>query len=138
LIDGKYPNYEAVIPKENPNVLTVERNQFHNSLRRVAIFSNKTTHQVLLKMAGAELQLSAEDMDFSNEANERLTCNYHGADMEIAFNARPLVEMLSILETDSIQLSMSVPSRAGLITPFENKNNHEHILMLVMPVMLTR
>lgn len=138
LIDGKYPNYEAVIPKENPNVLTVERNQFHNSMRRVAIFSNKTTHQVLLKMAGAELQLSAEDMDFSNEANERLTCNYHGMDMEIAFNARPLVEMLSILETESIQLSMSEPSRPGLLTPFENKNTNEHILMLVMPVMLNR
>jgi len=138
LIDGKYPNYEAVIPKENPNVLTVERNQFHNSLRRVSIFSNKTTHQVQLKMAGVELQLSAEDMDFSNEANERLTCNYHGMDMEIAFNARPLVEMLSILETESIQLSMSEPSRAGLITPFENKNEHEQILMLVMPVMLAR
>ncbi|MBM3165296.1 MAG: DNA polymerase III subunit beta [Bacteroidetes bacterium] len=138
LIDGKYPNYEAVIPKENPNVLTVERGQFHNSLRRVAIFSNKTTHQVLLKLAGSELQLSAEDMDFSSEANERLTCNYLGSDMTIAFNARPLVEMLSILETESIQLSMSEPSRAGLITPFENKNANEHILMLVMPVMLPR
>lgn len=138
LIDGKYPNYEAVIPKENPNVLTVDRGQFHNSLRRVSIFSNKTTHQVQLKMAGSELQLFAEDMDFSNEANERLTCNYNGVDMEIAFNAKPLVEMLSILETDSIQLSMSEPSRAGLITPFENQNPNEHILMLVMPVMINR
>jgi len=138
LIDGKYPNYEAVIPKENPNVLTVERHQFHNSLRRVSIFSNKTTHQVQLKMAGAELQLFAEDMDFSNEANERLTCNYEGNDMEIAFNAKPLVEMLSILETESIQLSMSEPSRPGLITPYENQNPNEHILMLVMPVMINR
>ena len=89
-------------------------------------------------MAGAELQLFAEDMDFSNEANERLTCNYEGNDMEIAFNAKPLVEMLSILETESIQLSMSEPSRPGLITPYENQNPNEHILMLVMPVMINR
>jgi DNA polymerase-3 subunit beta len=138
LIDGKYPNYEAVIPKENPNVLTIERSHFLSSLKRVAIFSNKTTHQVKLKIAGAELQLSAEDVDFSNEANERLTCNFDGDDLEIGFNSRFLIEMLGNLETDSVQLSMSEPSRAGLLTPHESGNDAEHILMLVMPVMLSR
>ena len=73
LIDGKYPNYEAVIPKENPNKLSIDRTQFLNSVRRVSIFSNKTTHQIRLKIAGAELNISAEDIDYSNKAEERLT-----------------------------------------------------------------
>ena len=137
LIDGKYPNYEAVIPKENPNVLKIDRLQFLSSIKRVSIFSNKTTHQIKLKLAGSELSLSAEDIDFSNEANERLTCNYSGEDMEIGFNSRFLMEMLNNLDTSEVCLEMSEPSRAGLLTPSE-KNNNEDILMLVMPVMLNR
>ena len=137
LIDGKYPNYEAVIPKENPNVLKIDRLQFLSSIKRVSIFSNKTTHQIKLKLAGSELSLSAEDIDFSNEANERLTCNYSGEDMEIGFNSRFLMEMLNNLDTSEVCLEMSEPSRAGLLTPSE-KNNNEDILMLVMPFMLNR
>src|SRR5258708_923098 len=135
LIDGRYPNYEAVIPTENPNKLTIDRQAFLNSVRRVSIFSNKTTHQVRLKITGSEMQVNAEDLDFSNEANERLTCQYTGEDMEIGFNARFLVEMLSNLEGDEITLEMSAPNRAGIITPSE-KQKEEDILMLVMPVML--
>ena len=93
LIDGKYPNYEAVIPKENPNKLVIDRMQFLNSVRRVAIFSNKTTHQIRLKIAGTELNISAEDLDYSNKADERLTCDYQGDDMQIGFNSRFLTEM---------------------------------------------
>jgi len=137
LIDGKYPNYEAVIPKENPNVLRIDRLQFLSSIKRVSIFSNKTTHQIKLKLAGSELSLSAEDIDFSNEANERLTCNYAGDDMEIGFNSRFLMEMLNNLDTTEVRLEMSEPSRAGLLMPSED-NEHEDILMLVMPVMLNR
>jgi DNA polymerase-3 subunit beta len=74
LIDGKYPNYEAVIPKENPNVLTIDRLEFYNSIRRVGIFASKSTHQIRLKIAGSDLQISSEDLDFSNEAFERLSC----------------------------------------------------------------
>ena len=99
LIDGKYPNYEAVIPKENPNKLSVSRETFLGSIRRVAIFANKTTHQVRLNIQGNELSISAEDLDFANEANERLTCSYDGEDMEIGFNARFLMEMLQNLTT---------------------------------------
>jgi DNA polymerase-3 subunit beta len=135
LIDGKYPNYEAVIPKENPNVLTIDRLQFLGSIKRVAIFANKTTHQIKLKLAGSELSLFAEDVDFSNEASERLTCNYDGDDMEIGFNSRFLLEMLNNLDTPEVKLSMSEPSRAGLLTPSNNDNAAEDILMLVMPVM---
>ena len=137
LIDGKYPNYEAVIPKENPNVLKIDRLQFLSSIKRVSIFSNKTTHQIKLKLAGSELSLSAEDIDFSNEANERLTCNYSGEDLEIGFNSRFLMEMLNNIDTSEVCLEMSEPSRAGLLTPSE-KNKNEDILMLVMPVMLNR
>lgn len=138
LIDGKYPNYEAVIPKENPNVLTVDRLQFLGSIKRVSIFANKTTHQIKLKMAGSELSLSAEDLDFSNEANERLTCSYDGNDMEIGFNSRFLMEMLNNIDTPEIKIQMSEPSRAGLLIPATSDNESEDILMLVMPVMLNR
>jgi DNA polymerase-3 subunit beta len=104
----------------------------------VSIFSNKTTHQIKLKLAGAELSLSAEDLDFSNEANERLTCNYDGSDLEIGFNSRFIVEMLNNLDSDEVKLSMSEASRAGILTPVSKDNDNEDILMLVMPVMLNR
>ncbi|HBF21537.1 MAG TPA: DNA polymerase III subunit beta [Cryomorphaceae bacterium] len=136
LIDGKYPNYEAVIPKDNPNRMEIERGVFLSSVKRVAIFSNKTTHQVRLKMAGSELNISAEDLDFSNKAHERLSCNYQGEDMEIGFNSRFLNEMLSNLESDSVSLEMSAPNRAGIILPNDGLEDGEDILMLVMPVML--
>jgi len=136
LIDGKYPNYQAVIPQENPNVLNIERQQFLNSVRRVSIFSNKTTHQVKLMLNGSELNISAEDIDFSNRAEERLTCNYSGDDMQIGFNSRFLIEMLNNLEADNIQLEMSLPNRAGILTPIDGLDEGENILMLVMPVML--
>mgnify|MGYP003859724529 CR=1 FL=1 len=136
LIDGKYPNYEAVIPKENPNVLKIERNQFLNSVRRVSIFSNKTTHQIRLKIAGAELNISAEDVDYSNKAEERLTCDYQGDDMQIGFNSRFLTEMLNNLNSDEVSLEMSMPNRAGILTPTDGLDEGELITMLVMPVML--
>lgn len=136
LIDGKYPNYEAVIPKENPNQLTIARNQFLNSVRRISIFSNKTTHQIRLKIAGAELNISAEDIDYSNKAEERLTCDYQGDDMQIGFNARFLNEMLGNLESDNVQLEMSLPNRAGILIPVDGLDQGEQVTMLVMPVML--
>jgi DNA polymerase-3 subunit beta len=136
LIDGKYPNYEAVIPKENPNKLSIQRNQFLSSVRRVSIFSNKTTHQVRLKIAGAELNISAEDIDYSNKAEERLTCSYQGDDMQIGFNSRFLTEMLNNLNSDEVQLEMSLPNRAGILTPVDGLDPGERITMLVMPVML--
>ena len=136
LIDGKYPNYEAVIPKENPNMLSISRNQFLSSVRRVSIFSNKTTHQIRLKVAGAELNISAEDIDYSNKAEERLNCSYQGDDMQIGFNSRFLVEMLNNFSSDDITLEMSLPNRAGILTPSDGLDEGEQITMLVMPVML--
>ena len=136
LIDGKYPNYEAVIPKENPNKLSIDRTQFLNSVRRVSIFSNKTTHQIRLKIAGAELNISAEDIDYSNKAEERLKCDYQGDDMQIGFNSRFLTEMLNNLTSDEVQLEMSLPNRAGILTPVDGLDEGEQVTMLVMPVML--
>lgn len=136
LIDGSYPNYEAVIPKENPNTLKVRRESFLHSIRRVSIFSNKTTHQIRLKLAGTEVQIQAEDVDFSNKAFERLSGDYEGSDMEIGFNSRFLIEMLSNLESDDIQLDLSAPNRAGLLSPQDGMEMGEEILMLVMPVMI--
>ncbi|NCT09380.1 MAG: DNA polymerase III subunit beta [Flavobacteriia bacterium] len=137
LIDGKYPNYEAVIPKENPNKLTVDRASFLNSVRRVSIFSSKTTHQIRLKMAGTELNISAEDADFSNKADERLSCDYQGDDMKIGFNSRFLSEMLSNLNSNEVLIEMSLPNRAGILTPIDGTDEGEQITMLVMPVMLS-
>ena len=136
LIDGKYPNYEAVIPKENPNKLTIDRASFLNSVRRVSIFSSKTTHQIRLKMAGTELNISAEDLDYANKADERLSCDYQGDDMQIGFNSRFLSEMLSNLSANDVLIEMSLPNRAGILTPIDGTEEGENITMLVMPVML--
>ena len=136
LIDGKYPNYEAVIPKENPNKLIINRVLLLNSVRRVAIFSNKTTHQIRFKIAGAELNISAEDIDYSNKAEERLTCDYQGDDLQIGFNSRFLSEMLTNLQSDEIMLEMSMPNRAGILTPIDGLDEGETVTMLVMPVMI--
>ncbi len=138
LIEGRYPNYEAVIPTHNPNKLNFDRQSLLNSIKRVAIFANQSTHQVRFKIAGQELQLSAEDLDYANEAKERLSCNYEGDDMEIGFNSRFFIEMLNNLDQDEIKLEMSAPNRAGILMPVENENKDEDILMLVMPVMLNQ
>ncbi len=136
LIDGKYPNFEAVLPKENPNKLTIDRGLFLNSVRRVSIFSSKTSHQIKLKLAGAELKISAEDLDFSNKADERLQCNYEGDNMEIGFNSKFLLEMLNNLDSNDVLLEMSLPSRASLLTPIDGLEDGEFITALVMPIMI--
>jgi len=136
LIEGRYPNYEAVIPATNPNKLIIDRQLVNSAIKRVAIFSSKATHQVRFKISGQELTLTAEDLDYSNEAKERLTCNYTGQDMEIGFSSKFFQEMLANLSQPEIQLEMSAPNRAGIITPVDNQNADEDILMLIMPVML--
>ena len=103
---------------------------------KISIFSNKTTHQIRLKIAGAELNISAEDIDYSNKAEERLTCSYQGDDMQIGFNSRFLTEMLNNLDSDDVSLEMSLPNRAGILTPVDGLDEGENVTMLVMPVML--
>ena len=135
LIDERFPDYENAIPQNNPNVMTINRSEFLGSLKRISIYSNKTTHQIRLKLAKNDLVISAEDLDYSNEANEKLMCDYEGDEMEIGFNAKFMVEMLGNISSNMISLEMSQPNRAGLIIPSDKKEN-EDILLLVMPVML--
>ena len=136
LIDGKYPNYDAVIPKDNPNKLVINKDELLNSIKRVSIYASKTTHQIKLKVAGSQLQITSEDLDFANKAEERLTCSYEGEDIEIGFNSRFVIDMLNNIGSEQICLEMSAPNRAGIILPLDGQDENEDTLMLVMPVML--
>ncbi len=136
LIDARYPDYNAVIPVDNPNTLSLNRADFQNSLKRIAIYANKTTNQVILNINENSLTISAQDLDFSNEATEQLACNYEGDSLTIGFNAKFLVEMLGVLEADEVKMELSTPTRAGILLPAEPMEGEE-ILMLVMPVMLS-
>ncbi len=135
LIDAKFPDYKAVIPGDNPYKLTISRNDFVSALRRVSIFANKTTNQVVLDINGNTLQLSAQDIDFSYEGKEKLNCQYNGEDMKIAFNAKLMVEMVNNLDGNDINIELSTPTRAGIFRPAEKADN-ENVLMLLMPLMV--
>ena len=135
LIDARFPDYKVVIPSDNPYRLTVNKNDFQSALRRVSIFSNKSTNQVVLSITGSELQLAAQDVDFSFEGNERMTCQYDGGDLQIAFNAKFLIELLNASDSEEVTIALSTPNKAGIIKPSEQEEN-EDLLMLVMPLML--
>lgn len=138
LVEGKYPNIEAAIPKENPNKLTVDRNSILNTLRRVRLFASQSTQQVRLSLSEREMTISAEDIEFSNDAHEKIPCQYEGDPMEIGFNAKFLTEMVNNIDTENILIEMSHPSRAGILFPIYDTDEErvDEILMLVMPVML--
>jgi DNA polymerase-3 subunit beta len=136
LIDARFPDYRVVIPKDNPYKLTVNTADFQSALRRVGVFSNKSTNLVGVAITGSELQLNAQDIDFSFEGNERMPCHYDGEDMEIAFNAKFLVEMLNVADSEEVVIELSTPNRAGIILPTEPEE-HAELLMLVMPLMLS-
>ncbi len=135
LIDARFPDYKVVIPADNPYKLVVNKNDFQSALRRVSIFSNKSTNQVVLNISGSELQLAAQDVDFSFEGTERMKCQYNGEDLQIAFNAKFLIEMLHATESDEVTVELSTPTKAGIIKPSEQEDGEE-LLMLVMPLML--
>jgi DNA polymerase-3 subunit beta len=135
LIDERYPDYENVIPLDNSNHIVIDKSEVLSSLKRISIYANKTTNQVRFKISGGEILISAEDLDFSNEANERISCEHDGADIEIGFNAKFLIEILSNLNSTRVTFKLSKPNKAGLIIPDE-MDDHEDITMLVMPVML--
>jgi len=137
LIEGKYPNYSAVIPTDNPNKLQIERIPLLSAIRRVSIFANQSTHQLRFSLTNRSLVLSAEDMDYANEAREVLNCNYDGEDMDIGFNSKFLHEMLNNLGSTEVLFEMSQPNRAGLVKPVsDEEKTSEDILMLIMPLML--
>src|SRR5580765_7235448 len=129
LIDARFPDYKVVIPGDNPYKLTVNRIDFQSALRRVSVFSNKSTNQVVLNISGSELQLAAQDVDFSFEGNERMKCQYDGEDLQIAFNAKFLIEMLNAADSDEIKIELSTPTKAGIIKETEQEEDEE-LLML--------
>lgn len=137
LVDAQYPNYNAVIPVDNPNRMTVVRRDLLSSLKRIAIYANKTTNQVILNIDDGSLTIEAQDLDFSNEATEQLTCQYEGNPVNIGFNAKFLIEMLNVLDTDEVIMELSTPNKAGILLPSDQPDD-EQLLMLVMPVMLSR
>jgi DNA polymerase III subunit beta len=137
LIDARFPDYKVVIPTDNPYKLVVNKSDFQGALRRVVIFSNKSTNQVVLSIAGSELELTAQDVDFSFEGDERMKCRYDGEDLAIAFNAKFLIEMLNAADSDDIKIELSTPTKAGIIKPTEQEDNEE-LMMLVMPLMLNQ
>jgi DNA polymerase-3 subunit beta len=137
LIDARFPDYKVVIPTDNPYKLIVEKNAFQSALRRISVFSNKSTNQVALNISGSELQLAAQDVDFSFEGNERMKCQYDGEDITIAFNARFLIEMLNATDSEEVKIELSTPTKAGILKPME-QDNGEELLMLVMPLMLNQ
>lgn len=135
LIDARFPDYKVVIPKDNPYKMVVNKADFQNALRRVSVFSNKSTNQVALNISGSELQMAAQDIDFSFEGNERMSCQYDGDDMPIAFNAKFLIDLLGAAESGEVKIELSTSSKAALIKPVEQEENEE-LLMLIMPLML--
>ena len=135
LIDARFPDYKVVIPSDNPYKMLVNKSDFQNALRRVSVFSNKSTNQIALSISGSHLQLTAQDVDFSNEGSERMSCQYDGEDLQIAFNAKFLIEMLNGADTSEVVMELSTPTKAGIIKPSEQAEDEE-VLMLVMPLML--
>ena len=137
LIDARFPDYKVVIPADNPYKMVVTKPDFQSALRRVSVFSNKSTNQVALNISGSELQLAAQDVDFSFEGNERMKCQYNGEDITIAFNARFLIEMLNAVDGNEVRLELATPTKAGILKPTEPEKD-EDVLMLVMPLMLNQ
>ncbi len=136
LVEGNYPSYNSVIPTDNPNKLTIDRIELYNTLRRVSVFSNQASNLVKLQLKGNQITISAQDIDFSISAYERLNCQYEGDEMEIGFKSTFLIEILSNIPSQDVFLELSDPTRAGLILPAESDNENEDILMLLMPMMI--
>jgi DNA polymerase-3 subunit beta len=136
LVEGNYPSYNSVIPQNNPNKLIIDRVEFYNTVRRVSVFSNQASNLVRLKLTENQLVVSAQDIDFSISAVERLNCQYDGDDMEIGFKSTFLQEILSNLSATDVKVELSDPTRAGLLLPAENEHEEENVLMLLMPMMI--
>jgi len=136
LKEGKFPAYQAVIPVDNPNKFVVERKDFYKSICRVGIYSNQSTFQVRISLSDEKTVITAEDLDFSNKAEEHISGSFIGEAMDIGFNSKFLREMLENLDSKEVALEMSQPNRAALLVPTEQDSPEEDLLMLIMPVML--
>lgn len=136
LVEGNYPSYNSVIPTDNPNKLSIDRVEFYNTLKRVSVYSNQASNLVKLALTGNQITVSAQDIDFSISAYERLNCQYEGEDMEIGFKSTFLIEILSNLSSVDVIVELSDPTRAGIMLPAVSENEAEDVLMLLMPMMI--
>ncbi len=136
LVEGNYPNYNSVIPKNNPRKVRIDRLEFYNILRRVSVFSNQASNLVKLQFTPNQITVSAQDVDFSISAYERHKCLYEGDDMEIGFKSVFLIEILSNIASQDVVIELADPTRAGLFLPSETANEDEDLLMLLMPMMI--
>ncbi len=136
LVEGNYPSYNSVIPTDNPNKLSIDRLEFYNTLKRVSVYSNQASNLVKLALTGNQITVSAQDIDFSISAYERLNCHYDGEDMEIGFKSTFLIEILSNLSSTDVIVELSDPTRAGIMVPAVSENDAEDVLMLLMPMMI--
>lgn len=136
LVEGNYPNYNSVIPRNNPRKITIDRVEFYNTLKRVSVFSNQASNLVKLHLTGNQMVVSAQDIDFSISAHEKIKCLYEGDEMEIGFKSVFLLEILSNISSQDVVMELADPTRAGLFLPFEPENDSEDLLMLLMPMMI--
>jgi DNA polymerase-3 subunit beta len=134
-IEGRFPNYNAVIPQSNQNIVTIDRQTMINACKRVAVFANNGTAQLRLALTENHIKISAQDIDFSTSAEELVQCDYQGTPMAIGFKAPFLIDLLSTIGTQDVQLKLADPARAGLILPVGEESNEE-VLMLLMPMLL--
>ncbi|QIA09223.1 DNA polymerase III subunit beta [Draconibacterium halophilum] len=135
LVEGNYPTYNSVIPTNNPNKMIIDRLNFFNTVKRVSVFSNQASNLVKLTISDNQLVVSAQDIDFSISAVERINCEYEGEEIEIGFKSTFLQEILTNISTSDVKVEMSDPTRAGLLLPAENEED-EDMLMLLMPMMI--
>jgi DNA polymerase III subunit beta len=136
LVEGNYPNYNSVIPKNNPRKITIDRVEFYNTLKRVSVFSNQASNLVKLQLKGNQVTVSAQDIDFSISAYERIKCQYEGEEIEIGFKSVFLLEILANIASQDVMIELADPTRAGLFLPAETENDAEDLLMLLMPMMI--
>lgn len=136
LVEGNYPNYNSVIPKNNPRKITIDRVEFYNTLKRVSVFSNQASNLVKLQLKGNQVTVSAQDLDFSISAYERIKCQYEGEEIEIGFKSVFLLEILANIASQDVMMELADPTRAGLFLPAETENESEDLLMLLMPMMI--
>jgi len=136
LVEGNYPNYNSVIPKNNPRKVTIDRVEFYNTLKRVSVFSNQASNLVKLQLKGNQVTVSAQDIDFSISAYEKIKCQYEGEDIEIGFKSVFLLEILANISSQDVMIELADPTRAGLFLPGETENESEDLLMLLMPMMI--
>ena len=136
LIEGNYPNYNAVIPAANPNKVLIDRIELLNGIKRVAVCSNQTTNVIRMDVAANTVNLTAQDLDFSVSAKESLSCSYDGEPITIGFKSTFLVEILANTETPTVQIELADSTRAGVFKPVYDDKQSSDTLMLLMPMMI--